>query len=98
MERVVSGTGLANIYEFFAQEFPKKVNQKVHAEFMKVGDMKGKVVATNAKKCERAYYDITQLNEFKKTYFTRSPLCCASDERSFRCAFVKYSLLLQSAS
>ena len=69
VERVVSGTGLANIYEFFAQEFPKKVNQKVQEEFMKAGDMKGKVVATNAKKCERAYYDITQLNEFKKNLF-----------------------------
>lgn len=52
VERVVSGTGLANIYEFFAQEFPQKVNQKVQAEFIKAGDMKGKVVATNAKKCE----------------------------------------------
>merc|ERR1712113_1163234 len=33
-ERVVSGRGLANIYEFLAWKFPAKVNQKVHKEFI----------------------------------------------------------------
>merc|ERR1712232_1090742 len=52
VERVVSGTGLANCYEFFAHEFPKKVDKKVHEEYLEAGDLKGKVVAVNAKKCE----------------------------------------------
>jgi len=49
----VSGTGLANCYEFLAHEFPKKVEKKVHKEFLEAGDLRGKVVAINAKTCER---------------------------------------------
>jgi len=52
VERVVSGTGLANCYEFLAHEFPKKVEKKVHKEFLEAGDLRGKVVAINAKTCE----------------------------------------------
>lgn len=59
VERVVSGRGLANCYEFLAQEFPHRVDQKVHEEFLSAGDMQGKVVAENATKgkgnlCEQA--------------------------------------------
>lgn len=49
VERVVSGRGLANCYEFLASEFPSKVDAKVHAEFESAEDMQGKVVAENAK-------------------------------------------------
>ena len=49
VERVVSGIGLANVYEFLAQEFPKRVDPKVQAEFDAAGDDKGRVVAVNAK-------------------------------------------------
>jgi len=52
VERVVSGTGLANCYEFLAHEFPKKINKQVNKEFLEAGDLKGKVVAVNSKKCE----------------------------------------------
>lgn len=48
-ERVVSGMGLANVYEFLAQEFPDNVDKKVHEEFLGAGDMQGKVVSVNAK-------------------------------------------------
>jgi glucokinase len=54
VERVVSGTGLANCFEFFAKEYPAKVNQDVKKEFEEAGDMKGKVVAESTKKCEVA--------------------------------------------
>mmetsp|Transcript_6600 Transcript_6600/g.9979 ORF Transcript_6600/g.9979 Transcript_6600/m.9979 type:complete len:221 (-) Transcript_6600:131-793(-) len=47
VERVVSGTGLYNIYEFLSEEIPDKVDRKVHEEILKAGDMKGKVIATN---------------------------------------------------
>jgi glucokinase len=50
VERVVSGKGLANCYEFLAQEFPDQVDKKVHEEFLGAEDMQGKVVAVNAKK------------------------------------------------
>lgn len=54
VERVVSGTGLGNCYEFLANEFPDKVNKDVLAEFEDAGDLKGKVVAVNTDNCEVA--------------------------------------------
>lgn len=44
VERVVSGIGLANVYEFLTQEFPKRIDAKVHAEFLQAGDEQGRVV------------------------------------------------------
>mmetsp|Transcript_10887 Transcript_10887/g.25979 ORF Transcript_10887/g.25979 Transcript_10887/m.25979 type:complete len:425 (+) Transcript_10887:84-1358(+) len=52
VERIVSGTGLANVYEFLASEFPNKIDPNVHKEFLEAGDLQGKVVATSAKSCE----------------------------------------------
>lgn len=49
VERVVSGKGLANVYEFLAERFPERIEKDVHAEFMEAGDMKGKVVSVNSK-------------------------------------------------
>ena len=57
VERVVSGRGLANVYEFLAQEFPDEVDPDVHKQFLKAGDEQGKIVAINVKKgtlCEKA--------------------------------------------
>jgi glucokinase len=48
VERVVSGPGLANIYEFLAHYFPARVNPEVQFQFENETDMKGKVVAVNA--------------------------------------------------
>ena len=48
VERVVSGIGLANVYEFLANEYPEKVNATVHQEFDAAKDDKGRVVAENA--------------------------------------------------
>ncbi|GKY95851.1 hypothetical protein MPSEU_000545700 [Mayamaea pseudoterrestris] len=48
VERIVSGVGLANIYEFLAQEFPEKRDSDIHAEFEAAGDEKGRVVGVNA--------------------------------------------------
>lgn len=53
VERVVSGTGLANCYEFLAQEFPEKRNAKIHDEIVNAGDLKGRSIAMGAKNCER---------------------------------------------
>lgn len=49
VERVVSGPGLANVYEFLAHKYPNKIDKQVHQEFEKETDLKGKVVAVNAK-------------------------------------------------
>ena len=60
-ERVVSGMGLANVYEFLALEFPDKVDSKVHEDFLSAGDEQGKVVSVNADEgtlCKQAL-DIT---------------------------------------
>ena len=48
VERVVSGTGLANVYEFLAAEFVERVDQVIHAEFQAAGDEQGRVVGVNA--------------------------------------------------
>jgi glucokinase len=72
IERVVSGTGLANVYEFLAQEFPDKIDKSVHEEFLIAGDEQGKVVAVNAKEgslCRQALdimmrYDLKVIIQF----------------------------------
>jgi len=48
VERVVSGRGLANVYEFLAQKFPERVDKKVHEEFLNAGDQQGRVVGVNS--------------------------------------------------
>ncbi len=53
VERVVSGTGLANCYEFLAYEFPDKIHKEIHEEIVNAGDLKGRSIAMGAKKCER---------------------------------------------
>jgi len=50
VERVVSGRGLANVFEFLAQhrDFSKRVDPKMRAAFLAAGDLQGKVVAEHA--------------------------------------------------
>lgn len=48
VERVVSGPGLANVYEFLAQKFPERVDQRVHEEFLNAGVQQGRVVGMNS--------------------------------------------------
>ena len=45
MERVVSGIGLANVYEFFCATMPDKVNPEVKKAVDAAGDMKGAIIA-----------------------------------------------------
>lgn len=55
VERVVSGKGLANVYEFLAHQFPARVISSVHEEFLQANDEQGKVVAVNAKEGTLCY-------------------------------------------
>ncbi len=48
VERVVSGRGLANVYEFLAKEYPGMVQEDLHREFEGAGALQGKVVGVNA--------------------------------------------------
>lgn len=48
IERVVSGKGLANCYEYLASAFPEKVTEQVHKEFENANDMQGRVVGIHA--------------------------------------------------
>lgn len=54
VERIVSGTGLANCYDFLAHEFPDKITAAIHEEITnpKNRDLRGKSIAMGAKKCE----------------------------------------------
>ncbi|RHZ09000.1 hypothetical protein DYB26_009855, partial [Aphanomyces astaci] len=47
-ERIISGNGLASIYEHLAEKFPEKVNSTVHAEFESTDSLRGGVVGKNA--------------------------------------------------
>jgi len=49
-ERVVSGRGLANVYEFLALRFPERVDKDIHEEFLKAGDQQGRVIGVNSTK------------------------------------------------
>ncbi|TMW55705.1 hypothetical protein Poli38472_010587 [Pythium oligandrum] len=49
VERVVSGPGLAMIFEFLCKKFPEKVNKEIHAEFEAAKSLQGKVIGTYAK-------------------------------------------------
>lgn len=49
VERIVSGPGLASIYDFLSKKFPEKVNQAVQKEFESAKTLQGKVVGTHAK-------------------------------------------------
>lgn len=47
VERVVSGIGLYNIYEFLAEDMPEKVDPTLHQQIENAGELKGKIIATN---------------------------------------------------
>ena len=47
VERVVSGTGLMNIYEYLCLTYPELVDATLHEKITSGGDLKGKIIATN---------------------------------------------------
>ena len=51
VERVVSGKGLANVYDFLSSAYPSQINQAVHDQFLAAGDEQGKIVGINTSKC-----------------------------------------------
>eukprot|EP00752_Nemacystus_decipiens_P001395 g1380.t1 len=48
VERVASGTGLVNVYNFLAETFPERVDTTVHAAVQAAGDQKGAVISKNS--------------------------------------------------
>ena len=48
VERIVSGTGLANVYEFMAKEFKEEIDPDRHRKIMEAGDHQGKEIAIGA--------------------------------------------------
>jgi glucokinase len=88
VERVVSGRGLANCYEFLSKEFPDKVDKKVHEEFLAAGDMQGAVVAINGKEgtlCRQAMEIMMRCVCGRKMWRTISSYCFLTN-----CAFCIY--------
>jgi glucokinase len=61
VERVISGPGLATMYEFFAQRFPEKVVASVHAAIDAAGEMKGKVISTHSRRGASPYCELCSL-------------------------------------
>eukprot|EP00903_Cladosiphon_okamuranus_P012608 g11797.t1 len=48
VERVASGTGLVNVYNFLAETFPERVDKAVHEAVQAAGDQKGAVISKNS--------------------------------------------------
>ncbi|CAM9966374.1 unnamed protein product, partial [Choristocarpus tenellus] len=48
VERIVSGSGLVNVYEFLAQKYPERVDTTIHEAINAAGDLKGKFIAEGA--------------------------------------------------
>lgn len=48
VERIVSGTGLANVYEFMSQEFKDEIDIDRHEKIMAAGDNQGREIAIGA--------------------------------------------------
>jgi glucokinase len=51
VERVVSGKGLANVYEYLSQAYPTRIVQSIHDAFLVAGDEQGRVVAQSTTHC-----------------------------------------------
>jgi len=47
VERVISGHGLENIYEYLCTINPNKIDQTVHKKIQEAGDLKAAIIATN---------------------------------------------------
>ena len=53
VERIVSGPGIANVYEFLETQHPEKVDPEFHDKFVAAAhDKKPQLVAENAASCE----------------------------------------------
>jgi len=50
VERICSGKGIANVYEFMRTRFPKKIKKEADDEIMGAGDMMGGAIAKHAVK------------------------------------------------
>jgi glucokinase len=48
VERVVSGIGLANVYDFLAYKYPSQIDDTIHTTFLHAGDLQGAIVAANS--------------------------------------------------
>jgi glucokinase len=51
VERVVSGSGLVNIYEYLSSVFPDQIDKEIYNKIYDAGDLKGSVIATNRENC-----------------------------------------------
>lgn len=49
VERVVSGTGLANIHEYLCSIYPEKIDSQLQLEIDSAGDLKGAIIARASK-------------------------------------------------
>ena len=61
VERVISGPGLATMYEFYSGRFPEKVIREVHEAVQAAGEMKGKVISTHSKAGAAPYCELCAL-------------------------------------
>ena len=61
IERLVSGPGLASMYEFYAQRFPEKRVAAVHQAVLKAGEMKGRVIAEHSLRSAKPFCSLCEM-------------------------------------
>jgi len=61
VERIVSGLGIAAVYECLAEKYPERVDPKVQADYDSAGDLRAKVVAENSMAKGSLCYETMQI-------------------------------------
>ena len=74
VERIVSGTGLSNIYEFMSHHFESRINPERHQKILEAGDHKGREIAIGAS--EQDYLCEETMKIFISAYGSEAGVAC----------------------
>ena len=61
VERVVSGPGIASVYEFYSTRFSAKAHPTVRASILTAGEMQARVIANHAKRDARPFCAVCEM-------------------------------------
>ena len=75
-ERVVAGSGIPNVYEYIAQQNPKKVKKAVHEAILGAGDLKAGMIAKYSKGEDTCELCKKTMDIFLAHYGSEAGNCC----------------------
>ena len=68
VERVASGTGMGNIYDFLSMKFKAGRDEELHEKIISAGDMKAQVIANNGASGKKDYICRVTMEIFCSTF------------------------------